>query len=207
MASTTTLGTRMSSIAIGTNQEPFEPMVPASSASPLITSTSAVTTANLIGGHDIPAGTTGRCLYRQCTPGSTIKLWPIIGHATTPAAKTATLYLVHVEEVRPVGVSKAIGYKRTVACTLALTGAASGGNLSASWLSLLSDTLSGFATWAPCDITATSYLPGAGLEGLGVGYTPNNQVVTWDARGASFLEVWGVNGASSQGVAVLVSQC
>jgi hypothetical protein len=207
MASTTTLGTNLSTTSIGTSRAPLAPMESATVASPLITSTSAVTDANLIGGYDVPAGTSGQCLYRQATAGNTVTLMPFIGHATTPAAKTATLYIVLVHEIRPRTPGKNVVYQRTVAGTLALTGSASGGNLVASALTALSDTLSGFATWAPCDIVATSWMPGNGIQTVGDGRTPNNQAVTFDALGAAFIEVWGVNGAGSQGVAVFAGQC
>jgi len=205
-ASTTSIGLRLKHEAIGTSQEPFSPMTPAGWDAPLITSTSAVTDANKVGGYDLPNGTAGQCLYRQLGPGSSVKLIPYIGHATTPAAKTATLYVVHVEEMAPKDPKKSKTYKRTVVGTIGLTGSASGGNLPAEMLTAHSDVFSGFATWAPCDCSATSYLPGNGMEGIGVGTTPNHQVVAWDAWGASFIEIWGVNGAGSQGVALFMAQ-
>lgn len=202
-----TLSTRTTSTAIATNQEPFAAMEPATAAAPLITSTSAVSTANLIGGATVPAGTTLQCLYRQLGPGSVVKLMPLIGHLNTPAAKTATLYIVLVHEIKPKNPALAITYMRTYVGSLALTGAASGGNLSATHLTNLADTLSGLATWVGCDIVATSAMPGNGIEVAGTGLTPNGQFATFDAYGACFLEVWGVNGASSQGVAVFAGQC
>lgn len=202
-----TLSTRTTSTAIATNQEPFAAMEPATAAAPLITSTSAVTTANLIGGATVPAGTTLQCLYRQLGPGSVVKLMPLIGHLNTPAAKTATLYIVLVHEVKPKNPALAITYMRTYVGSLALTGAASGGNLSATHLSQLADTLSGLATWVGCDIVATSYFSGTSIEVIGSGATPNIPTVALDTYGACFVEVWGVNGAADQGVAVLASQC
>lgn len=206
-----TLSTRIPANAIGTSQEPFAPLESATQTATCITSTSAVTTANLIGGYGVPAGTTGQCLYRQLGPPSTVKLMPLIGHASTPAAKTATLYIVLVHEVKPRTPSLAITYMRSYVGSLALTGAASGGNLTATHLTQLADTLAtgvgGFANWAGCDIVATNALPGAGIEVAGTGLTPNYPFVTFDAFGANFLEVWGVNGASSQGVALFASQC
>ena len=205
-ASTTNIGLRLKHEAIGTSQEPFTPMTPAGWDAPLITSQSAVTDANKIGGYDLPNGATGQCLYRQLSAGSSVKLIPYIGHAATPAAKTATLYVVHVHEAVPKDPTKVRTYHRTVVGTIGLTGAASGGNLPAEMLAAHSDVFGGFATWAPCDCSATGYLPGNGMEAIGVGATPNHQTIVWDAWGASFIEIWGVNGAASQGVALFMAQ-
>lgn len=206
-----TLSTRLPATAIGTSQEPFAPLESATTSATCITSSSAVTTANLIGGYGVPAGTTGQCLYRQLGAGSSLKIMPLIGHASTPAAKTATLYLVLGHEIKPKSPALANTYMRTVVGSLALTGAASGGNLTPTHLAQLADTLAtgvgGFAAWVGCDIVATSYHAGAGVEVVGSGNTPNFQMATLDAYGAAFLEVWGVNGAASQGVAVFVAQC
>lgn len=207
----TTLSARIPAMALGTSQEPFAPLESATQTATCITSTSAVTTANLIGGYGVPAGTTGQCLFRQCAAGSVVKLMPLIGHATTPAAKTATLYLVLVHEIKPRNPSLAVTYMRSYVGSLALTGAASGGNLTATHLKQLADTLAtgvgGFATWVGCDIVATSAVPGSGIEVAGTGLTPNYQFATLDLYGAAFLEVWGVNGAASQGVALFAAQC
>lgn len=206
-ASTTSIGLRLRHEAIGTSQEPFTPMTPAGWDAPLITSQSAITDANKVGGYDLPNGTTLQCVYRQLGAASSVKLLPYIGHATTPAAKTATLYVVHVHEFAPKDPTKTKTYHRTVVGSIALTGAASGGNLAAQILTAHSDVLGSLATWAPCDMVATSYLPGAGIEIIGGGATPNHQIAAWDAWGANFIEVWCQNGAASQGVALFMAQC
>lgn len=201
MATTPTLSTRVPTTAPGTNQDPARPIETSSG----LDVTTAVTDAELLDTITVPAPVADRKGVARLAPHTNTLLEFSIGHATTPVAKTATVYLVGVKE-KVAAQGEGIIYKRHLLCSLTITGDRA---LVAGEISAHASKFSGFAAWATCSIAAIAkYLPDPpGVVIIGDGATDNAHEVAIDTWGYPFLEVWVANGAPSQGVVCDFRQC
>ena len=201
MATTPTLSTRVPTTAPGTVQDPARPI----ETSGGLDVNTTVTTAELLDTITIPAAVADRKGWAKLGPWTNTLLEFSIGHASAPAGKTATVYIVGVRE-KTAAHSEPIVYKRTLLGQLLITGDRA---LVAGEVTAHASKFSGFAAWATCSIALTSdYTPTPpGITAIGTGAADNAHELLMDTFGYSFLEIWVENSATSQGVVVDYRQC
>jgi hypothetical protein len=201
MATTPTLSTRVPATAPGTTQDPAR----AIETSGGLDVTTAYADADALDIIVVPAPLADRKGVAQLGPWTNTLLEFSIGHATTPVAKTATVYIVGVRE--KLGSNKEpIVYKRNLLGQVGITGDRA---LVAGELSAHASKFSGFQAWATCQIAISAdYTPSPpGMSVIGTGAADNAPELLMDTFGYSFLEIWVVNGAADQGVVVDYRQC
>ena len=201
MATSATLSTRVPTTAPGTSQDPARPL----ETSGGLDVTTAVTDAEMLDTITVPTPLADRKGVARLGPHTNTLLEFSIGHATTPVAKTATVYVVGVKE-KVAAQGEAIVYKRHLLFYGTITGDRA---LVAGEISAHASKFSGFAAWATCSMSVTAkYVPDPpGVVIIGDGATDNAHEVAIDTWGYPFLEVWVANGAASQGVVCDFRQC
>lgn len=201
MATTPTLSTRMTKSALGTVQDPARPF----ETSGGLDVNTAVTDAELLDTITVPAAVADRKGWAKLDAFTNTIVGFNIGHASAPAAKTAVIHLVGVKEHMGAN-NEPIVYKRVYLGSLALTGDRA---LVAGELAAHPSRFSGFAAWATASISvASDFTPTPpGIVVIGSGPADNSYEAALDTWGYSFLEIWCVNGAASQGVEASFRQC
>lgn len=201
MATSATLSTRVPTTGTGTTQDPARPL----ETSGGLDVTTAYADADALDIIVVPAPLADRKGVARLAPHNNTLLEFSIGHGTTGVGKTATAYIVGVKE-KVAAQSEPIIYKRHLLGQIALTGDRA---LVAGEVTGHASKFSGFAAWATCSLVVSAdYTPTPpGIVVIGTGATDNAHEAALDTWGYSFLEVWIVNGAGSQGVVCDYRQC